>query len=155
MGCLSPLISSRARSRHRASRSSFPRDSHPHLVAALTLQTRHSLLLVLTDVHMGRLRMTSFSVVGLLHPPDRRYVVYHTHRRHPSFFDWTPSRPSTPSPRITKIGRMTPLQITTHMAHTCTITKFSAWHSISDDCYDCMTILRLRLPPVVSLLPYL
>ena len=50
---------------------------------------------------------------------------------------------------------MTPLQITTYMAHTCTITKFSAWYSIFDDCYDCMTILRLRLPPVVSLLPYL
>jgi len=164
MGYLSILISSRARSRHRASRSSFPRASHPHLVAALTPQIPRSLLLAHTDAHTGRLRMTSFSVADLLHPLDPRCAVSRIRRRHPSCFDWTPSRPSflSPTPNhifLTKIGRVTRPQITTrHTAHTplsaCTITKFSsisARQSILDFCHDCKTMLRLRLPPIFTL----
>lgn len=162
MGYLSILISYRARSRHRASRSSFLRAIHPHCVVPLTLQTRPLPLLAHTDVHMGSPRTTNSSVAALPHPLDPRCAVSLRPRRHLSCSDWTPSRRPFPFPN--KIGRVMRLQMTTgHIAHTLFLFPSSCMYHyrISEHqrpglhhrrlCHDCMTILRLRLPPAISL----
>ena len=116
MGCTSIRISSTARSRRRASRSSFPRPSRRHLVAALIDQARPWRRLARLDVHLRLRRMTSFNVVDLLRQLGPQYVVPFIHHLHPSSFDRKPSLPFFPCnlprhPR--KISRVTRLQTAT------------------------------------------
>jgi hypothetical protein len=79
MECLSILISSRARTRHRPLKNYIP---------TLTLQTRRLGLLTDRDGYMEQLRPMRFSVgVGdPLHPLDPRCVISPTHRRRENLF---------------------------------------------------------------------
>jgi len=156
---LSILISSRARSRRRASKRSF---------LFPTLQTRRSPPLVHRDGYVGLLRTMS-SNVGVrvpLRSLDPRCAVPPTHRRrHISCFDWnrspSDSLPLTPNRHVPKkTGRVTSLPTTIglpvgHVVHT----NFphlpsSMYHYQNTKCHhprlaSLTTLPRLCFPPLV------
>ncbi len=98
--CLSTQIRSYARTRHRASRNSFPLVILLRSGAAHIIQVHRLRHLGRIAVCQRRLRMTSFSAVDRLRPQDHRCAISPLHLRHLLYSDYFPSLPLLSSPRI-------------------------------------------------------